>query len=123
MNSKFFNIKNKKQVYIQFNNNGFIKEWEHRQLIEYASNRFKELMLKYGTVINDTINKNSNIYSYVDQGFNFYTLDSNIIDSIIYKELESNVDNYYTRLQISYTMRMFSYLRKNNSNSSFVLLT
>lgn len=125
MNAKFFNLETKKPVYVQFNNNnnGFIQKWEHEQLTDYASNKFKELMLKYGTIINDSINKNSNLYSYVRQGFNFYTLDSNLIDNIIYTELCSNVDNYYTSLQISYTMRMFSYLRKNYINSSFVLLT
>ena len=123
MNAKFFNLETKKPVRVQFNNNGFIQKWEHEQLIDYASNKFKELMFKYGTIINDSINKNSNLYSYVRQGFNFYTLDSNLIDNIIYTELCSNVNNCYTRLQINYTMRMFSYLRKNCINSSFVLLT
>lgn len=123
MNTKFFNSETKKSVYIQFNNNGFIKDWEHKQLTEYANNKFSELMLKYGTNINETINKNSNLYSYIAQGFNFYTLDNNLIDSTIYKELCNNTDNYYTRLQIAYTMRMFAYLRKNYINTSFVLLT
>ena len=69
MNAKFFNLETKKPVYVQFNNNGFIQKWEHEKLIDCASNKFKELMLKYGTIINDSINKNSNLYSYVRQGF------------------------------------------------------
>ena len=124
MKVRFFNIETKKPIHIQFNNNGFIQKWEHEQLTDYAINKFNELMLKYGTNINHTIHKNNSLYGYIQQGFNFYTLDNELIDNTIYKQLYNNsVDSYYSRLKIAYTMRVFSYLRKNYINSSFVLLT
>ena len=125
---KFFNLETKKEVFLsnfEANANGFILEWEHKQLKETAINFVKEMIKIYGINVNELIFKNQNCNNYIQQGFNFYTFSEKDIKETIYKKAveKYTTTNYYQRLIISYIMKIVTNLSENSINRVVILNT
>ena len=100
MNIFFYNTETKQRIFPQFNKADFMIQGEQQGYINSACNAFNELIKEFGVKTRE----------------GSYTLDSSLIDREIYQRLLERFKDSesFCRLRISYTMRLFSYLRREN---------